>query len=82
MAFSGDTAYDENLFALVRGVDLALVELSMFENDGSVAHVALSQLNGELQAKQVVYTHIFDDLARAAEAAGLATACDGLEIEF
>lgn len=82
MAFSGDTAYDEKLFALVQGVDLALVELSMFENDGSVAHVALSQLKGELQAKQIVYTHIFDDLARAAEALGFQTARDGLEIQF
>jgi ribonuclease BN (tRNA processing enzyme) len=82
MAFSGDTAYDENLFELVRGVDLALVELSMFENDGSVAHVALSQLKGELQAKRIVYTHIFDRLAAAAEDAGFETASDGLEILF
>lgn len=83
MAFSGDTSYDQKLFDLVRGVDLALVELSMFENEGgSVAHVALSELRGELQARRIVYTHIFDALAQAAQKRGLETALDGLELEF
>lgn len=83
MAFSGDTSYDQNLFDLVRGVDLALVELSLFENEGgSVSHVALSELKGELQAKRIVFTHIFNDLAKEAQRRGFETAIDGLELEF
>lgn len=81
-AFSGDSAYDEKLFRLVEGVDLALVELSMFENPSGTAHVSLSEIGEELKARRVVFTHIYDELAAAAESRGLETAHDGLRLEF
>lgn len=81
--FSGDAAYDPLLFNLVRNADLAVVELSLHENDGSVAHVALSQLGDKaLKAKRIVYTHVFDALAKSARALGFEVAEDGAEFEF
>ncbi|MBL8021111.1 MAG: MBL fold metallo-hydrolase [Leptospirales bacterium] len=82
-AFSGDSAYDSLLFDLVHSVDLAIVELSMYENDGSVAHVALSQIrDGSLQAKRIVFTHVFNRLAESARAEQLEVAEDGNTYEF
>lgn len=82
-AFSGDAAYDSKLFDLVRGVDLAVVELSLVENDGSVAHVALSEVrDGSLRSQRVVYSHVYDELANLARMEGLTVAEDGMILEF
>ncbi|MCB1326592.1 MAG: MBL fold metallo-hydrolase [Spirochaetales bacterium] len=68
IAFSGDSAWDEALFDLVRGVDLALVELTMEkQSEPPVDHVAWDQVEREghrLEAKRIVFTHIYDDLER------------------
>ena len=89
LAFSGDSGYDGLLAALVDGVDLALIELTMPEQyDPPIAHVALNdvreQTNGhQLNAKRLVFTHITDALAREIENAGPGTAAyDGLVLEF
>lgn len=86
-AFSGDASYDENLFALTDGVDLAIVELSMEEQtDPPVAHVALSEVRARPQAlgaKRLVFTHIYNDLAAKARATSLGeVAEDGAEYWF
>ncbi|MCE9599436.1 MAG: MBL fold metallo-hydrolase [Spirochaetia bacterium] len=82
-AFSGDASYDSHLFELVSGVDLALVELSLHDNDGTVAHVALCQLgDGKLKAGRIVFSHVFDELAKSARAAGYEVAEDGDVFEF
>lgn len=84
-AFSGDSSFDQNLFDLVDGVDLALIELSILSQDEiSVAHVSLEEvkLNIEkLNAHSIVFTHIYDELARAAEKMGYKTAYDGMVLE-
>lgn len=86
-AFSGDASFDENLFALTDGVDLAIVELSMEDQtDPPVAHVALSEILARpeaLGAKRLVFTHIYNDLAAKARASGLGeVAEDGSEYWF
>ncbi|MCR9143274.1 MAG: ribonuclease Z [bacterium] len=86
-AFSGDALFDQQLIALVDGVDLALVELTMQEQwDPPVAHLALDEVRArgrELKAKRLVYTHITDDLARQVVAEGLGeVASDGLTLNF
>ncbi|MEQ9364649.1 MAG: MBL fold metallo-hydrolase, partial [Leptospirales bacterium] len=86
-AFSGDALFDHRLIALVAGVDLALVELTMQEQwDPPVAHLALDEVRErghELKAKRLVYTHITDDLARQVLAEGLGeVASDGLVLPF
>lgn len=66
-AFSGDTAFDDKLAALVDGVDLAIMELSMPEQtDPPTAHVALSEVvagRDRLKPRRLVFSHIYDDLA-------------------
>lgn len=86
-AFSGDALFDHNLCALVDGVDLALVELTMAEQwEPPVAHVALSEVRArrsELKAARLVFTHITDQLARTVVAEGLGEAAsDGLVLTF
>lgn len=86
-AFSGDALFDEQLIALVDGVDLALVELTMQEQwDPPVAHLAISEVRdrgSELKAKRLVFTHITDDLARQVIAEALGeVASDGLVLPY
>lgn len=85
MAFSGDSAFDERLFALVDGVDVALVELSMEKQETPpVSHVALDEVAGgrnRLRAHRVVFTHIYDELAGHVTDLGLGeVASDGMKI--
>ncbi len=86
-AFSGDTACDENLFDLVRGVDVAVVELSMFrQTEPPTDHVTLEEverLRHRFECGRLIWTHIYDELAAAVRARGLGeAAADGLRIEF
>ncbi len=86
-AFSGDALFDRQLVALVDGVELALVELTMQEQwEPPVAHLALDEVRERghlLRAKRLVYTHITDDLARQVVAEGLGeVAYDGLQLTF
>ncbi len=87
MAFSGDSAFDAKLFELVRGVEVALVELSMEKQEfPPVSHVALDEIEkgrANLDARRVVFTHIYDTLADIVKAKGLGeTASDGQRILF
>ncbi len=82
-AFSGDSAYDERLFSVVEDADLAVVELSLPENDGSVAHLGLNQvLAGGLRARRIVFSHVYNDLADQAARNGLETASDGSVFQY
>jgi len=87
MAFSGDASFDENLFALVDGVDAAIVELSMEkQEDPPIKHVALDEVQAgreKLRAKRVIFTHIYDQLAAQVRALELGeVAEDGMIIDF
>ena len=66
-AFSGDTACDENLFRLMDGVDLGIMELSMPEQTNPpTAHVSLAEVVNQrdrLNARRLVFSHIYDELA-------------------
>lgn len=82
-AFSGDSAWDEQLFALMADVDLGIIELSMFEQTNPpTAHVSLTELRqGRLRlgARRLVLSHIYNELASAATELGLGeVAHDGL----
>ena len=85
-AFSGDCAFDDKLFRLVDGVDLAIVELSMeSQTDPAIAHVALDEVRRgieNLRAKRTVFSHIYDELSDLAAARGLHTASDGMVLEI
>lgn len=71
--FSGDTACDEYLhFALTDGdpVNLAIIELSL-PGKSDTAHVSLEEVKEsrrDWKAERMIYSHIYDDLARQAEA--------------
>lgn len=86
-AFSGDTAFDERLVALVDGVDVAAVELSMEDQtEPPTKHVALDEVRArrnELRAQRLIFTHIYDDLAAKVEREGLGEAAyDGMVVTF
>lgn len=85
-AFCGDSRFDENLFRLTDGVDLAVIELSIFkQDDPPVAHVSLEEIKknlNKINAREIVFSHIYDDLAEAAEEFGLKTAYDGMMLEI
>ncbi|MBI3395932.1 MAG: MBL fold metallo-hydrolase [Spirochaetia bacterium] len=85
-AFSGDTAYDAALTPLVENADAAVIELSMpVQDDPPIAHVSLEEvLSGvvKLEARRVLWSHIYDELAEEGEKAGLETAHDGMTIDF
>ncbi len=83
-SFSGDSRFDDNLLDLIAGSDLAVIELSLEEQEeGSVSHVSLGELiNGrnQIRAKRIVFSHIYDDLAAKARRAGIGeSARDGME---
>lgn len=67
--FSGDTACDEALKDAMGSSDLAIVELSLFEKS-KAAHVSLEEVQEVRKtwnAKRVMYTHIYDELAKETE---------------
>ena len=86
-AFSGDSACNELLFDLVRGVDVAIVELSMFrQTEPPTAHVTLAEVEKQrhrFECKRLIWSHIYDELAEAVRSRSLGeTATDGMRIEF
>ena len=86
-AFSGDSACNEQLFELVRGVDVAIVELSMFrQTEPRTAHVSLEEavaFRHMLSCKRLIWSHIYDELAEAVRTRNLGeTASDGMVINF
>lgn len=86
-AFSGDSAFDEKLFRLVAGADLAAIELTLIEKlEASGGHTSLEEVlagRDRLEARRVLFTHLYDEIAALVEEhkIGIAAA-DGLEIYF
>lgn len=85
-AFSGDCALNQNVLDLVCEMDLAIVELTMFKQSiPPVSHIALSEVlerRTEFEARKLVWSHIHDALARAAEEEGLEVAFDGMLLKI
>ena len=83
-AFSGDACFDERLFSLVEGVDLAIVELSLErQTDPPTPHVALDEIRRGrdcLRAGRVVFSHTSDGIA--GELSPGEAARDGMVVEF
>lgn len=87
VAFSGDCRFDDRLVDLVRGVDVAFVEVGLpGDPDPEVAHVALHEMlarHGELDVRRLVLTHVNDRIAMALARAGIGTvARDGLVVRI
>ena len=85
-AFSGDSAFDEKLFALMDGVDTAVIELStVLQVVPPSSHVALEEVRAgryRIRARRVIWTHIYDKLAAMVRKEGLGeTAHDGMVLE-
>ncbi|MCB1307662.1 MAG: MBL fold metallo-hydrolase [Leptospiraceae bacterium] len=86
-AFSGDARMNSNLLDLVRDVDVAVIELTMeAQFDPPVKHIALDEvrrMRSKLRPRRLIFSHIYDDLARKASAEGLGEAAyDGMVIRF
>ena len=67
-AFTGDTILNEEVFTLMEGVDVGIVELSLWDNpDNKVMHVSLEELirlRGKIHAKRLYFNHITDSLTK------------------
>ena len=86
-AFSGDSAFDENLWRLVEDVDVAVIELSLDkQSNPPTRHVALDEIiagRDKITARRVIWSHITDFLAREVTRLELGEAArDGMEILF
>lgn len=87
VAFSGDSAFDEALVALVRGADLAVIELTLLEQpDPPLPHISVQELRerkAELEARGLLLAHLDDSVAREAQLLSLGTAAhDGQVIRI
>lgn len=79
IAYSGDTAWTDNLIPAARGADLLVCECYGF--DRPVPHhldlLTLRRHRDALQAKRLILTHLGPDMVSRRDAIGLETAEDG-----
>ncbi|MDH5655184.1 MAG: ribonuclease Z [Spirochaetia bacterium] len=82
-AYSGDSAFDSSLLALIDGADLAVIEMSMERNTNPpTAHVSRRELFEEkhrLNARRLILSHTTDEIAKRIDEIGEA-AFDGMEL--
>lgn len=90
LVYGGDSAMDDRLVTLLENADLGIMELSMTENPSGIPHVSLEELrryNDRITAKQLLFSHTYDELVKKLEKeSGLtlpySTASDGMIIHL
>lgn len=88
LAFTGDTAWNDNLEGLARDTDLLICECSYFSlPEPAIKHLSyqeLSQQRARLKTRQLVLTHMGQEMLQkvAAGQVDFETAYDGLTIEL
>jgi len=84
IVFSGDTAWSERLFEEARGADLFLCECSYYDQ-GAGKHLSYLKLRDKLPqlgSKQVILTHMGEEMLARRGELEFDTAEDGRMIEF
>jgi ribonuclease BN (tRNA processing enzyme) len=84
-AYTGDTAWTENIIDLSRGTDLFICECSLYEKVAKISHVSYKELidNRErIETKRLVLTHLSPSMLSKMPAIAVETAYDGLLLEI
>jgi ribonuclease BN (tRNA processing enzyme) len=82
IAYSGDTEWTDELFPLSENADLFICECNYFEEEGP-NHISYSQLKGKtLNCKQVLLTHLGEEMLANPDKVKYQMAEDGMEIEL
>ena len=86
-AYSGDSAFDQNVLDLVSNTDVAVIELSMdAQSSPPTPHISLEELEHseiKLNTKRLILSHTTDDIAEKAKLINAGeTAYDGMVIKF
>lgn len=84
IAYSGDTAWTDDLIALARGADLFIAEAYFFDREVPyhLDYATVRANAARLEAKRIVLTHMSPDMLARAEEAEFETAHDGMVIEL
>jgi ribonuclease BN (tRNA processing enzyme) len=84
LAYSGDTAWTEQLIKLAKGSDLLIVECYAFEPKAShhLDFKTLSRRRRELDARRVLLTHMSQEMLDRLDGIDWETAEDGLLLEL
>jgi ribonuclease BN (tRNA processing enzyme) len=84
IAYTGDTAWTEDLVALAAGADLLITEAYSFDKaiPFHLRHADLADHLSELTCRRIVLTHLSADMLAGRERLGFDTAHDGLTIDL
>jgi ribonuclease BN (tRNA processing enzyme) len=82
LAYSGDTAWSDDLARAARGADLFVCECSSYEKPvkGHLAYLPLMQRLPDIAAKRVILTHMNPDMLAKLAQIEIETARDGLTL--
>jgi ribonuclease BN (tRNA processing enzyme) len=84
LLFSGDSAWMERFIHEARGVDLFLCECTFYD-DGLGNHIRYSMLQpnlGRIECKQILLTHLGEEMLARRHQLAVPCAEDGITIEF
>jgi ribonuclease BN (tRNA processing enzyme) len=83
IAYTGDTAWSEQLIEVARGADLLVAEAYFFDREVPfhLDHAALLRHRGELDCKRIILTHMSPDMLDRQSEAAFECAHDGLIVE-
>jgi len=84
IAYSGDTAWTENLVAVSRGADLFVCEALFYEKrvPHHLDYRTLAERRAELDCERLVLTHMSDDMLARLDELDIEAATDGAGIEI
>jgi ribonuclease BN (tRNA processing enzyme) len=82
IAYSGDTGWTEGLARVAAGTDLFICESSYYNEDseGHLAYQSLLRRRADFDTRQMVLTHMGDEVLDRLETLDIEAASDGLQI--
>ena len=84
VAYSGDTAWTDDLIGLTRGADLFIAEAYFFDRQVPyhLDYATLKANEERLDCKRIVLTHMSPDMLVRQDEATFECACDGMVVEL
>jgi ribonuclease BN (tRNA processing enzyme) len=84
IAWSGDTEWTDTLPAMAAGADLLLCECTFYKQEwpGHLTYQKLAQRLDELTCKQIVLTHLDEEMLEQQKSLPLTCAYDGMKKKF
>jgi ribonuclease BN (tRNA processing enzyme) len=84
VAYTGDTAWTDDLIGLAKGADLLIAEAYFFDREVPyhLDYTTLQKNAGRLDCKRILLTHMSPDMLARAGEADFETAYDGMVVEL